>query len=646
MNTIALKLIPAPQEQTETPWSDQQLLEDDEPKDSGSVHTQRQRRPAKVWMWEIIAGVAAVAIIVSVIAMLSHYDTKTLPEWPLHININASVSILADLLRACLVALAATIIAQSKWIWFSKKPRPMNQFQLFENAKSSIIGSVSLLATLPNHAPTWIASVLTILAIGIGPFTQQALQTEECIQMRELNGARVPITHYGGSNMFQTRQTNATLQGNIIHSFFNPSFINKQIDFFCSTGNCSFPETKPGISYSSMGACSLCTDTTKGAKMDQLHYKTNFTFNHATIDNISTVMSTWQWRYSDSLEPYLPPEMWTLRSSAMTNLTIVAAPTTLQDHDGWRFKIALDRAVAAACIMYPCIKDYQANIRNGVLNETVVSTTPMSTLMPNVDFWNLIEKNMTGLRTPCELDQKTYTLDNIAQVPQIPGRTFVIWNKDGANITVPLDCLYMVERFYLEDIASITSYVVGGSCYRNRDTGQLFCITDPLKTRDGNTGNVSTIRTPSPAFWLEPFLNNNSVTFASINETFHNMSVTVTNHMRNFGADVYSGTRAPAARGNVEISTTCIRFEWKWLIFPIVLAAIGLGLLVWVIVADQTDPTRPVWKSSVLPLLLYETKGDLCREEQVEELDTLEDIAEKTAVRFQYGNKPGFVTQQ
>lgn len=643
MNTISRKPIPQHDCQEIPPaLPSQQLLE---PKEA-APQTPRQRRPLKVWLWEVVSAVAAIAILAAVISVLSHYNTKTVPDWPLHININASVAILADLLRASVLVVAAAILSQSKWIWFSRKARPMTQLQSFENARSSLIGSASLLATLPNHAPTIIAAVLTILAVGIGPFTQQSLQTITCVETQESGGAQLPISRFGGLGFNEATQRNSTLHSNVIYGLFNPAFIDREIDAFCPTGNCSFPEV-----YSSLGICSFCADTTKGAKQNVLKGKVvNMTLDDAFVDNYMQALDISQVVNFRLLKPHIPQAMFDAGLGLATlNFSILAAPIVpnpdpndkVHEDDRPRVKLVQpEKAIAATCIMYPCIKDYKARIQNGVLIETVVSSRAMNSMSDyNASNYNNIvswgSKNATALHTPCLVDGKIYTLDNITTVPKAPGRSFVSWEtNDKPQLIVPIDCLYLMSQRYRAYISQALEYIFSGNCVVEELSGQVVC-SEML-------GQCEAREFSRPAFWLEPLLNNGSATFANINETVYNGSTTLTNHMRSFGAGVYVGDEVPVAQGDVQVVTTCIKFEWKWLIFPIVLAAVVLGLLGWSIVVDQMDSTKPVWKNSLLPLLLYGMRSEAERELQMEELDTLEEVAKKTIVILKYSDNPGF----
>lgn len=186
-----------------------------------------------------------------------------------------------------------------------------------------------------------------------------------------------------------------------------------------------------------------------------------------------------------------------------------------------------------------------------------------------------------------------------------------------------------MPRRYLNYLEYSMLDIIDGLCVVIQDTGQVSCQSKQQVSKDPRCP----AHEPTSTFWLEPLLNNSSATFTSVNATIHSISTMLTNHMLVFGSDVYAGTKASMAVGNIETVTTCIQFRWQW-------------LLGWGIAADQMDPMRPVWKNSLFPLLFYGQEGSLDnREKHIQGLDRLEAIAEKTVVVLRYGNKPGFICE-
>ncbi|KAF5568052.1 hypothetical protein FPHYL_2986 [Fusarium phyllophilum] len=77
-----------------------------------------------------------------------------------------------------MVIIAFELLAQVKWDCISVTFRPLPQLQLFENASRGVYGSVRLLPLVALRQPVALgATVVAILSLGIGSFTQQSIQT-------------------------------------------------------------------------------------------------------------------------------------------------------------------------------------------------------------------------------------------------------------------------------------------------------------------------------------------------------------------------------------------------------------------------------------------------------------------------------------
>ena len=80
--------------------------------------------------------------------MLGMYDTKPAPQWPLGITINSLVALLTSLSRLAFMVPLVQGMSQLKWVWFSSKPRPLSDFQLYDEASRGPWGGVKILFKL------------------------------------------------------------------------------------------------------------------------------------------------------------------------------------------------------------------------------------------------------------------------------------------------------------------------------------------------------------------------------------------------------------------------------------------------------------------------------------------------------------------
>ena len=79
--------------------------------------------------------------------------------------------------------------------------------------------------------------------------------------------------------------------------------------------------------------------------------------------------------------------------------------------------------------------------------------------------------------------------------------------------------------------------------------------------------------------------------------------------------------------GTVWQGTVCTVMEWEWLLFPGILVlctTVALGLVMWV-TGDGGENKAPVWKSSILPMLL---SGDM-KGQEGKQITVVERVGER-----------------
>ena len=162
---------------------------------SPAASTNLQNRLEEGWVFEILALLLAGLSLVSIIVVLKHYDGRKQPEWH-WILLNTLISFLGNVAEFCVMVPVTTGLDQWKWIWFSRKRRPLSHLSAFDAAGRGIIGSVRLLvmqrarygrapnsgsqltANLRSHFAGF-ACIATILTIAFGPFLQNLIHTSQ-----------------------------------------------------------------------------------------------------------------------------------------------------------------------------------------------------------------------------------------------------------------------------------------------------------------------------------------------------------------------------------------------------------------------------------------------------------------------------------
>ncbi|EUC38784.1 hypothetical protein COCCADRAFT_32149 [Bipolaris zeicola 26-R-13] len=248
-------------------------------------------------------------------------------------------------------------------------------------------------------------------------------------------------------------------------------------------------------------------------------------------------------------------------------------------------------AVAATCSFYPCIRDYAGTVRDTIFTETVINETPIKPARSSME--NRIY-DFKDLHDPCIIDDQTYTRDNISSVP-IQGNNFTTYNLYSTNTTFPTACIYGTDGIYAMSLGTFMKSLMNGNC-----------TTIPELDAEFYKNDYKTLK--CDPWQLETLVNNGLASFDAIDRNMQSVATAVTSEMRRKGSyyDPQSYSAPPTfATGTVLRTTSCTKFDWVWLSFPLALIILTILLLCITCGKMLFDKSRvPVWKSSILPLLL------------------------------------------
>jgi hypothetical protein len=271
--------------------------------------------------------------------------------------------------------------------------------------------------------------------------------------------------------------------------------------------------------------------------------------------------------------------------------------------------------VAASCTLYGCLRSYFAEVNLGLMNETLVSIVPITSLRRNLStilltpvgidiLTSLISTILTitpfsqaletpssksslgsairvALKIPCFINGVEYDLGNFSSIPLSENHTLIPAVFDPGNITkFPQDCLYRTPDAYFADMSDFMEEVMNGYC--------------------GSDQSVSC----GSLWWLQR-LSDDFVSFATLNDSMNGVSTSATNQLRLIGRDG-GGFNPGVVNGTAYQTRVCTHFEGFWLALPS-LSILAGAILLSVIMAKTTSYKQniPVWKSSVLPLLFH-----------------------------------------
>ncbi|KAK1456827.1 hypothetical protein CMEL01_16184 [Colletotrichum melonis] len=604
----------------------------------------------KQWNLEFTALLTSVFAFVVMVILLVFSNGKPQPAWAYSVSINTLVAILTTLLRAAMLFVLSQVIGQAKWLWMAA-PRPLRHVEHFDNAGKGACGSLKFLVTIPKPNTTLLGALVVIASYATGPLSQQAVKTYSCEVSSECT-ARISIAERVArhDSMISGADTNAKMSTAIINGLLGIPPDSSQL-FECESGNCVFQNVS-GVTHSSVGVCSKCTDV----KSDLLEFEDSKTKLFGRYRNNYRFHKDSNFSINTGVEPELfnatTVTDYTHENPIVTSfLTLSVAGCVAQrnpdapadrycEHDYKnmpRLSSDLD-IVAANCSLYPCLRYYNGNVTNGTLNEQLISTEPMSKTSSGISYASVIQ--------PCIIDGKSYGVFNITDAPR-DGLPWTSWTSDGVTKEAPPQCVRAMDYREFHGIRLFFEDKLKGHC-------KLYDVTENGPTSPeavNGIGNSSQLQCET-GWWLDALYSGGMATFDSLAAAHDNMSIAITNRMRQNGLTFSeTDTSNSYKEGICNQTSICVRFEGWWLLYPAALLALTSALLVAAYVQSCRDSGRqPIWKSSILPLLFYNISEEQSSNERNEnrhssqsipviQLEELESRADKTIVSFCGGNE-------
>lgn len=606
------------------------------------------KRPfLNTWLAEILALAFSAACLTAIVVVLKVYERKAIPKIPFGLTLNAIISILATGSKSSLLLAVAGAISQLKWSWFATRRRNLDDMQEFDDASRGPWGSVTLLFTINVRSLASVGALVTILTLAYDPFVQQVLQYPVRVVQQPSNETTTTQA------LMWIPDANTADFGNAISAGIwsdeaafarNPS---------CPSGNCNWPL------FRSMGWCSKCENITTRVVLDDCPFEDYYDKKvyplqcNLTYDDNPSISYAWGsmvhtstydrfeniTRHSSYPGATIVSQVsWPVRTANNdTGPTILGVPNpalvigfvslyyiTPADAvwNGPNDKIKPSVQHAEQCVLTPCARTYNISTRNGNLREEI------------------IEENY-GL-------QKTYTVKYLNN-PVSPFQTqdLFCWQPDPGNLTME----YIVPKGPTGTRAGEYNPWIPTVAERwENTTGSAFCSLPDYQDRLATALN-GTVEIDADAmvpgegqaelwewldqypystfgFYTEPTLKSTALQkmrTTNLTTVVHSLAASLTK----LGLDLSNVT----VYGNVSTTENYVQAEWKWLIFPMALEALGILLLVATIAISHVQHTR-LWKSSVLPLLYHGLDDVLQIQAPPQDVFGMEELARGTKVRM------------
>lgn len=638
------------------------------PSERSSVEGKDVKPPRGIfrpWGWELLALASSVGPLVAIFVLLAKYDKQELPTWPYSININTLVAVLSTLVRVAQVMVLNEIIGQAKWTRFARRSGTVDEFQAFDSASRGIPGCLVLLPFvrlgLRGRRLAVVAALVTILSLPSDAFTQQAIKSVPCNRPSSDSKlqAGVPIAYKvpGAEREFLDFNRNYVMgrhvKSALITGLSVPNSNDTAAQADCSSGNCTFPEVM-GVSHSTMGMCTKCVDISKHAKVIQGDGPPlpNITLSGQWISLLegSPWLSVGEANTS-TYESDLPPDFLNVSQQGFANISMLAfsecgnaekkcpEQVTGQGDEPISY-------IGTVCTLYPCVKDFTAVVSDGKLEENITSTIPARVSGQWDENYNNYVNGQGPpppprmvVKSPCVIDGEIYNTGNFSLVPRhTDKRAFEDIVIDNENVTVPTDCYFQMRGTYAQAMRDhLNNVFLTGLCLVNPSyIGDLGGAG--LLCRDSMSGD------PRDMFWLSSLFSMRNATLDTISENFESVATAATNFFRKDGYGNMSsipshGPSKAHVVGQVQRTTVCLELSWPWLLYQSILWLITVVLIVSSLASSFRHPEHPIWKSSLLPFLLFYGDPYAARPSAQEirgshGLLALENVSKKATVRL------------
>ncbi|KAL7796193.1 hypothetical protein V8C43DRAFT_21206 [Trichoderma afarasin] len=340
----------------------------------------RSRWHSIAWKVEVSSWIASASCFIALVIALRVFDGHPLPQLKFGITPNAIVQILSTLCEFFLEISYGSGVGQLKWLNALQKT-PLADFHTIDEASRGAWGSVVLIASRRGGLVAALGAFITIVALGIGTFAQQALNYDT-IYTASSGNALMPIAQYMNGVGSAPIDNGGTIQGvdSVLTSapylaFFNPpGFCNtcKNLTRQLKRGKIRIvPHKLTDEAYETNVYTLPNGFGLTGIQPGEMNNQVDFSITNGIV-NVSTTIAPEGW---DSVA--FPHN----GSVLLSAFAVAAAPGTIPEQpDQTKFdpdEMVGDMyaaPVAFECMLQFCVRNMSAVFVNGTLRETVTST--------------------------------------------------------------------------------------------------------------------------------------------------------------------------------------------------------------------------------------------------------------------------------
>ncbi|KAF6795338.1 hypothetical protein CSOJ01_13495 [Colletotrichum sojae] len=236
----------------------------------------------RIWVFELFCILLSILLFISILVVLYKFSDQELPDWPFGATLNSFLALFTTMSKAAFMIPVSVAISQTQWAWISKRPRPLYDVHVIDQASRGTWGSLVLLWRFRFQHVAVLGALLFAFSAFTSPVTQLAISYpmrdiavagEATAQVvREVRSPRDRLNMAGREAVFLALFSDYT---NFMEPF--PYSTVAAGSVFCSTGNCTFDQ------YGSLGICMKTANISSHLRVQEFNRPGNFTFNDTVV---------------------------------------------------------------------------------------------------------------------------------------------------------------------------------------------------------------------------------------------------------------------------------------------------------------------------------------------------------------------------
>jgi len=523
-------------------------------------------------------------------------------------------NVLGKVSSAALIVPTSEALGQLKWHWFHKS-NAMWDFEIFDKASRGPLGALMLLFRTKGRSLAALGALLIVLLLAIDTFFQQVVSFPDEWMTRSNAGSIPRVVRYEplyAPETYQGFETNFVdpafrdlfgryFAGNGTHPTPFANTTRPDIPLSCPTSICNWPP------YETLGVCSECVQATDLLQFACLETKVDWTATHVgSLEGEPFSESTvcGYFLNSTSGAPVL-----------MSGYVVDGGDELLKDEALLVRVMPLTDMLTKAPVFGGSINF--KHLRNPILDTLIVSTK---------DGPDGVYRNETPVAHECVLAWCVKTVVSAYAWGQYSETISTVylnesdasWPWPWQSSPVELKGENATMTIFDEDVSitpPLATRTKSTARYESFSMSNTTASNIMVGFDDFFPSYYTAIKGQRPALRYKNYLMGPSLRKLAFNPLLFPNNVT--HHMERLATAMTNVIRSSVSvemiSGHALSPQSIIAIQWEWLSFPLLLLLLSLIFLVLTIIETARDTGTGVWKTSVMPTLIYslpkETQG-------------------------------------